>query len=100
MGSAKKSAAAPPSSEEKVPDSRFGGKRSSKAKRYTFDDDEGLPTQSQKPIASGQESEKKTKEKPDYDDLLQLLSTNAKAKQNVKAAPPSFDLPEFDVKTV
>ena len=53
MGSAKKSAAAPPSSEEKVPDSRFGGKRSSKAKRYTFDDDEGLPTQSQKPISSG-----------------------------------------------
>ena len=52
MGSAKKSAAAPPSSEEKVPDSRFGAKRNSKAKRYAFDDDEELPTQSQKPTTS------------------------------------------------
>lgn len=101
MGSAKQSTAAPPSSQEKAPDSKYGARRSSKAKRYTFDDDDEVPTQSEEPaIPTGEKASQKPKGKPDYDDLLNLLSTNAKAKQNAKVGLPSFDLPEFDIKTV
>ena len=47
MGSGTKSTAAPPSSELGASESKYGGKKSGKARRYTFDDEEDLGSDQQ-----------------------------------------------------